>query len=137
MDVDHFKHINDTWGHAVGDQVLQELGRLMREIFRTEDVVCRFGGEEFAVLLVNQRGDNPTFPVDPSVFAERLRRETGKLRFTVGVSPISISIGVATYRFDGETAKKLLDSADKALYTAKRAGRNRVCFAAPGSLRAG
>ena len=134
LDVDHFKHFNDTWGHLVGDQVLCTIGKLMQSVFRADDLVCRFGGEEFAVLLRDHRS-KPTaeHPTQVLRFAERLRRQTQTLPLTSAdgqaLSRITISGGIATYPWDAGSAEELLRQADNALYLAKRSGRNQVCLA--------
>lgn len=124
MDIDHFKGINDTYGHRTGDTVLEHLGELCRQALRDMDTVGRMGGEEFAVLL--PQTDRP----HASEAAERLRRTIAAaeiplaqgrpLRFTV-------SIGVATLAEANTNIDTLLSQADEALYAAKNAGRNRVC----------
>lgn len=126
LDVDHFKNINDTHGHKAGDMVLQKLSDLLRLTLRTVDIIGRFGGEEFAVLL-----PETDLKVATEV-AERLREiiartgaelEDGRqLRFTV-------SIGVATLKDRHTSLDMLLNQADKALYQAKATGRDRVCVA--------
>lgn len=134
LDVDHFKLFNDTWGHAVGDRVLRILGDLMRSLFRSQDIVCRYGGEEFAVLLCDHRpGESKDHPKEVGQFAERLRQEAEKLRLTAEdgrvLSQITISGGIATFPWDCGSADELLLRADEALYRAKRNGRNRIYFA--------
>lgn len=119
FDIDKFKRVNDTYGHAMGDEVLKYLAASMLEITRKEDVCCRFGGEEF-VMLLPETDRHEAFQV-----AERLRR---KLESTV--SPcgeiVTISIGIATYPEDQEHPTALLEFADQCLYEAKRTGRNRT-----------
>jgi diguanylate cyclase (GGDEF)-like protein len=136
LDVDHFKSINDTWGHDVGDRVLCLLGGLMNNLFRSDDVVCRFGGEEFAILLCDHRkGGSKDHPTEVLKYAERLRvaAETLALAGDDGqaLANITISGGIATYPWDANNAEELLRRADEALYRAKRSGRNRIVFAAP------
>jgi two-component system cell cycle response regulator len=123
LDLDHFKRVNDTWGHPAGDEVLREVGALVRSCFRQEDVAFRLGGEEFAILV---RGQTHT---GARAAAERVRRvladavvpwEDQTIRFTA-------SVGVAT-GMPGDTAESasaLLNAADRALYRAKSGGRNR------------
>jgi len=121
-DLDHFKHINDTHGHPVGDVVLKATADRMRGLFRAYDSIGRYGGEEFLVVLP---GCDLATGIEQ---AERMR----KAICTQGVSvanttiPVSISIGVAATTYDGTESANLLLAADKALYAAKRAGRNRV-----------
>jgi diguanylate cyclase (GGDEF)-like protein len=130
VDVDHFKRINDTWGHAAGDAALHTVGQRLHAGIRKHDYIGRYGGEEFAILLSD---------IDQSEaldLAERLRcsiAETPCLwqqAETQSVIPIPLtaSFGVATYPLDGLSARELLDMADTAMYTAKHTGRNRVCL---------
>ncbi|SMB83396.1 sensor domain-containing diguanylate cyclase [Deinococcus hopiensis] len=126
LDVDHFKRFNDTYGHEAGDQVLIELGQLLRKQFRTEDVVCRYGGEEFAVVLP---GADLTAAHER---AEGLRQAVSRLSVEHGgetVGAISLSIGVSAYPVHGEDTGHLLGLADQALYRAKQMGRDRVMVA--------
>ncbi|MDD5250256.1 MAG: diguanylate cyclase [Rhodocyclaceae bacterium] len=122
IDVDHFKRLNDTYGHQAGDQVLVAMGELLRADTRTEDVACRYGGEEFLVLLPHM-----------SLEAARDRAETWRAHFaglTVQHGELAlqttISLGVAAYPNHGHSAEELTQSADLALYLAKHDGRNRV-----------
>jgi diguanylate cyclase (GGDEF)-like protein len=126
IDIDHFKKINDTWGHPVGDLVLRELGGLMRENFRRLDVPVRYGGEEFAVIL-------PETSLEEAInFAERFRIKVEKATFMNGREriPVTISLGVATLGnspiAEDLDADTLLQMADRALYQAKQSGRNRI-----------
>jgi diguanylate cyclase (GGDEF)-like protein len=130
VDVDHFKSINDTWGHAVGDAALYTVGQRLREGIRKHDSIGRYGGEEFAILLSNI--EQP----EALELAERLRcaiAETPCLwqrekTQSATCIPLTASFGLATYPSDGLTARELLDTADAAMYTAKHTGRNRVCL---------
>ena len=119
FDIDKFKRVNDTDGHAMGDEVLKYLAASILEIARKDDVCCRFGGEEFVMLLPE------TDRHDAFQLAERLRN---KLESTV--SPcgdvVTISIGIAMYPEDRAHADGLLELADQCLYEAKRTGRNRT-----------
>jgi diguanylate cyclase (GGDEF)-like protein/PAS domain S-box-containing protein len=124
IDVDHFKQVNDTRGHRQGDLVLAGLARLLRGMTREVDTVCRYGGDEFVVMLPE------TELPDALGKAEALRRAVEALQF-VGEGPaepqgVTVSIGVAGYR-RGRGEEELLREADEALYAAKRTGRNRVC----------
>ena len=122
IDVDHFKRFNDAHGHWAGDEVLVRLAVLMRTSARETDAPCRYGGEEFVLLLPNTRLD-----VAGRV-AERLRREFEVQRFDVGAestAQATISIGVAQLE-SGEDPEELVKRADAALYRAKGQGRNRV-----------
>jgi two-component system, cell cycle response regulator len=127
LDVDHFKSVNDTYGHDAGDKVLQELAARMRANTRTVDLCCRTGGEEFIMVLPNTATDLS------SRIAERLRRAMAGKSIECGVSelvPVTVSVGVASLDGADDTLEKLLKRADQALYTAKREGRNRVIVAA-------
>ena len=126
VDVDHFKMINDTHGHDVGDVVLQGLARRLTDSVRGMDIACRYGGEEFVLLM--PKTDNATV----HMIAERLRREIEEEPIGLGTNreqeiPVTVSIGVATST-GGETAPQMLKRADEALYRAKQQGRNRVEF---------
>ncbi|WP_123785206.1 diguanylate cyclase [Pseudazoarcus pumilus] len=122
LDIDHFKRVNDTWGHAVGDEVLQHFAEVVRQSLRRGDAAGRLGGEEFAVLLPGTGAE------DGRVLAERLREriETQPAVTSVGEIAITVSIGVAAL---GKRAEQALELADGALYRAKSSGRNRVCVA--------
>lgn len=122
MDLDHFKHVNDTFGHLVGDQVLQSVAQIMRFGIRQGDVPCRYGGEEFAILLPQANLTVAT------MVGERLREIVERTTIPTDKGPILIttSVGVASLTDDEEGFEALLERADGALYTAKREGRNRV-----------
>ncbi len=127
LDVDHFKRVNDTYGHAVGDEVLVEVGRRLRGAVRTTDLVARPGGEEFTVLV-------PHLPDDAALvrIGEALRRAVSDRPFptAAGALDVTVSIGAARRGAGVDTpAAALLDDADAALYAAKRRGRNRVVLA--------
>jgi len=126
LDIDHFKSINDSFGHPVGDEVLRELAIRSRGLLRGHDLMARIGGEEFAVLLPYTR---PPEAVD---IAERLRAAFAGIPVATqgGPVPVTISLGGAMLSTAGESFEGLLRRADVALYEAKRAGRNRVVFAA-------
>lgn len=122
IDFDHFKSINDRFGHAAGDAVLRGLGKLLLSHVRPNDLAVRMGGEEFAVVWQE---------VDAELamgLAERLRKSVAELSFETSVGPIqaTVSIGVAMPRTESEALEELLGRADSALYKAKREGRNRV-----------
>ena len=126
MDIDHFKRVNDTHGHAVGDRVLKEFAMRIGKNIRGVDLAARYGGEEFVVMM-------PETPVDWALMiAERLREEIADNPFEVGLKDgplnITVSIGVAASQAD-ETPSQLLEVADKALYAAKEGGRNKVVVA--------
>jgi diguanylate cyclase len=129
-DIDHFKQVNDTHGHLLGDRVLQTVAEVIRGSVKGRDVAARFGGEEFAILL-------PDTPLRGAlVLAEQIRQTVahGRIRRidrdeTVG--GVTISLGVANYR-PGETLEQWLERADRALYQSKQRGRNCVTAAAAG-----
>lgn len=129
FDIDHFKKVNDSFGHQSGDQVLKLLSALASKVMRSSDVVARYGGEEFAVVLPE------TAESGVGVFAERLRRGVEQLQIVVDelTIPITISLGVTTYQCGVHRHDKsaLIEAADQALYQSKRAGRNRVTTLAP------
>lgn len=122
LDIDHFKKVNDTWGHAAGDQVLRHLATLMREDLRKIDTVGRLGGEEFAVILPG--ADSAA----AEIFAERLRKQVAETPAQHGERsiPVTISIGVTEIKPLDVSAGDALTRADRALYRAKECGRNRV-----------
>ena len=122
FDLDHFKNVNDSFGHLAGDAVLRQLGILVKGRLRRDDVVARVGGEEFAILLpeVDSEGGRQT--------AEKLREAVDKFEFMFEGSPldVTISAGVAQWVDGVADAKDLVRIADEKLYEAKRSGRNRV-----------
>ena len=120
LDIDHFKSLNDTHGHLAGDNVLRDIAAALAECGREYDTIARYGGEEFAAVLP---GCSSALAVQ---VAERLRRAVEEAPTEV---PVTASCGVATYPYDGADVESLLGAADRALYTAKRAGRNQVCSA--------
>ena len=124
VDIDHFKRINDTWGHDAGDEVIRRVAALLRERFRETDIVARFGGEEFCVLAVNfdHRAAQPAFD-------ELLGRlEGAPVEFEGQRIPVTASIGVSALPHD--SLESLVSHADELLYAAKQSGRNRVALAA-------
>jgi len=134
MDLDHFKEVNDTYGHLVGSRTLEETGRLIKEALRAGDVAARFGGEEFAAFLLEANY------AQGIVAAERVRAALEQHEFSAsrmdspGVQTthrITISIGVAAYPDDATDPIQLVELADSALYRAKRSGRNRICAYRP------
>lgn len=126
IDLDHFKSVNDRFGHAGGDEVLRKFAETAREAMRTTDVIGRLGGEEFAVLMPE------TDQIQSGMAAERLRDAVAGRRMalsTGALAPVTISIGVANYK-PGEDRDRLIARADEALYDAKESGRNRTRLAA-------
>lgn len=124
FDIDNFKKINDTKGHAFGDEVLQAIGRELPTIYRTTDIVGRLGGDEFAVFLKDIPNDN-------------VRKHMGEVtykffsNFSVGEYTryvVTASIGASMYPKDGKNFEELYKSADQAVYAAKKHGRNRLVF---------
>ncbi|PWK50841.1 GGDEF domain-containing protein [Pleionea mediterranea] len=121
VDIDHFKSINDTYGHLAGDQVLQQVARSLESSVRKEDMVFRYGGEEFVILL------NATNLPNARLTAERIRMELeakSMKGLEVNLS-VTASVGVSEWQ-DGEQANTLFHRADQALYSAKQSGRNQV-----------
>jgi diguanylate cyclase (GGDEF)-like protein len=124
IDIDRFKRLNDTYGHAVGDHVLREVAQAIASAVREGDVPARFGGEEFVVLL---RNPGPQVAVE---VGERVRRAVADLDLRrLGVAQVSVSVGVAVADRPDTELNEVIDQADRALYRAKRAGRDRVVAA--------
>jgi len=126
LDIDHFKRINDTWGHAAGDEVLKSVGKLLRESCRVYDVPGRYGGEEFCIVLPETRMGNT------EVVAERIRQRFESTELSCGGESVVVtaSIGIAGMDEPASTGilspGALIDRADRALYSAKSRGRNRI-----------
>jgi diguanylate cyclase (GGDEF)-like protein len=132
LDLDHFKRVNDTYGHLAGDEVLKAIARLLESEIREYDSAGRFGGEEFAVLVAESTA------ADIVAIAERLRRRVTELEILAPtdagertIAGLSASIGVAVYPSSGTTLEQLLLTADSAVYTAKSNGRNQVVTLSP------
>ncbi len=125
IDLDNFKNINDTYGHALGDLFLTSLSSLLNQKTRSTDVCCRYGGEEFVIVMPTASLEEAAQRVD------QLRVEFGKIKIETGKKEVSVTLsaGVACYPLHGDNDKSLLDAADRALYTAKAKGRNRVVVA--------
>jgi diguanylate cyclase (GGDEF)-like protein len=121
-DLDHFKAVNDHYGHPGGDEVLRAFGDLIRQHSRSSDICCRYGGEEFLLVLPEMAKDNAV------ARAEQLCLAMSNFAVPFGASAIKVtgSFGVATFPQDGRTAGELIAAADRALHAAKAAGRNRV-----------
>ncbi|HYJ46727.1 MAG TPA: GGDEF domain-containing protein [Pyrinomonadaceae bacterium] len=131
MDLDHFKNVNDTYGHLVGNQTLEEIGGVIIRSLRAGDVAARFGGEEFAAFLLDAQyaqgvvaAERVRSAVEEHLFAAK-RRSSSELEDRT--LHITISVGVAAYPDDAQDPIELVELADTALYRAKRDGRNRVC----------
>jgi diguanylate cyclase (GGDEF)-like protein len=127
IDIDHFKVLNDTFGHHVGDQLLRDVTSILMKDMREVDTVARYGGEEFVIILPETTETGAAF------VAQRLRRAVDQAKFFAGsphsVQHLTISIGVAVYDTDAQFKRDLIEFADAALYAAKHAGRNRVmCY---------
>ena len=123
LDIDKFKTINDTYGHDVGDEVIISLANELISTQRSSDVVCRFGGEEFVILL-------PNTPIEGAVHtAENIRKNIENIILEINNKQISftVSIGVSSIKQDETNIEKALKRADEALYSAKENGRNKVC----------
>ena len=122
LDIDFFKKVNDTYGHAAGDIVLEEVARIIKSCTRNVDTAARYGGEEFVVMF------NNTTPSAAMTIAERIRKlvEDKVILYDGQNIEVTISIGVSSYNFDNESAKSIVERADNALYESKRNGRNCV-----------
>ena len=126
LDLDHFKKVNDSFGHSVGDEVLKVVGQVLRESCRVYDVAGRYGGEEFCVVLPETRVGNT------KMVAERIRSRLAETELPVGSSSITVTASIGVAGMDSVSdegvvsAAALLDRADRALYAAKHHGRNRV-----------
>jgi len=124
LDIDHFKAINDTYGHLAGDKALRGLAALIRAEVRPTDIVARYGGEEFVLVLPETDGPGAL------TLAERLRARVAGHAISVTAdqtASLTVSIGLASYPDKTDSVQKLVSAADRALYAAKSAGRNRVC----------
>ncbi len=134
MDIDHFKTVNDTYGHMTGSQTLEEVGTCITRALRAGDVAARFGGEEFAAFMLDAdiaqglvAAERVRTAVEQYAFTTTRHNSTGDLR----KHRITISIGVAAFPDDARDPIELIELADTALYRAKRSGRNRVCAYRP------
>jgi len=122
-DIDHFKNLNDVYGHGAGDYVLSAFGNLVNAQIRGSDIACRYGGEEFTIILPEATAQDAPWR------ANDLREKVRSLKLTYGgreLPTVTISMGVSTYPVNGTTSEELLNAADAALYKAKLAGRDRV-----------
>jgi diguanylate cyclase (GGDEF)-like protein len=123
IDIDHFKQFNDTYGHDVGDLLLRAFAELLIEHFRDSDVPCRYGGEEFTLILINSPHE------ETEARARELQRSVLELAVNLGdgrVPPPTLSIGISSYPEHGDSAEALMRAADQALYAAKAQGRNTI-----------
>jgi diguanylate cyclase (GGDEF)-like protein len=122
VDIDHFKLCNDKYGHLVGDMVLKEASSIMKKNLREIDIIGRYGGEEFSVILPE------TLKKDAAMVAERLRSSVEQTKISAYDENIdvTISIGISTFPDDTDEPNQLIDKADQMLYKAKEQGRNRV-----------
>jgi diguanylate cyclase (GGDEF)-like protein len=123
IDIDHFKQVNDTYGHLAGDKVLISVAQALIRSLRPSDMPVRYGGEEFSVFLPGTTEENA------KIIAERIRRNVENMTITLhdnNLLQVTVSIGFAE-RIENDTVASLIDRADKALYHAKQNGRNRVC----------
>jgi diguanylate cyclase (GGDEF)-like protein len=127
LDIDHFKRLNDEYGHKIGDVTLQRVSETLRACVRGQDRVYRYGGEEFLVVFADadlRLG---------GLLAERLRAAVERMQLISNgsepASPVTISIGVAAFPDDGQHLEALIDTADQAMYASKQCGRNRVTLA--------
>ena len=127
VDIDHFKLLNDTYGHTAADAVLREWSELLKAKFRGSDIVCRYGGEEFVIILPDISADDARQRLEQlrSDLARMVVREEGHL-----IQAVTVSIGVANYPLHGRNSQSLLQAADQAMYRAKEMGRNRIEIAA-------
>jgi len=128
LDIDHFKQVNDTWGHQVGNRALAHIAAILRQNVRRLDIPCRYGGEEFAIILPD------TGLASASQVGERIRRAIAQTPLLNNGEELSltVSLGIAIYRVDQPIqATELIAHADHYLYKAKQEGRNRVCHPEP------
>jgi len=124
IDLDHFKSVNDNYGHLTGDRVIKALSRLLQERLRKTDTIGRYGGEEFGVILFNSNAENAERTMNEIRESfSRIRQRDGDKDFFV-----TLSCGIASFP-DYEDALRIGEEADKALYAAKRCGRNRTVVA--------
>lgn len=123
IDIDHFKKYNDEYGHVAGDEVLYNVAQSMVKSLRSLDIVCRYGGEEFAIIL-SQTNKEQALQV-----CQRL------MRLMRARSPVTVSVGIASAPEDTRSKEELIEAADQALYQAKHLGRNRTCYHAKGEIQ--
>jgi len=125
LDIDHFKQVNDTYGHQAGDAVLNSLAKIFKKYLREVDIAARYGGEEFAAILPESDETNA------HAVAERIRKTVAETPFLLpggNAAPVTVSIGVACYPGYAANMDQIVEHADQAMYLAKQTGRNRVCI---------
>ncbi len=124
IDIDHFKRYNDTYGHLVGDAILREISRVIKDNLRQIDLIGRYGGEEFSIILTQTDKGGAKF------VAERIRQAVENKLIKVYDEDLkaTVSIGVAVFPDDAKEMQDLIEKSDEALYKAKESGRNRICF---------
>jgi len=129
FDIDWFKEVNDTYGHTTGDMILKELGEVIRRYTRSSDLVARYGGDEFVVVMTSANKDQAL------IYADSIRETIASTKISVceGANPIGVNIsgGVSSFPVDGKSTADLIQVADEALYRAKREGRGRIFPARP------
>ncbi|MGL1956322.1 MAG: diguanylate cyclase [Colwellia sp.] len=126
IDADHFKSVNDNYGHHVGDIALKEISKILLSSCRETDIACRYGGEEFIILAKSNNID------EVKVFAERIRKTIETTPFNIGNKKLiylTVSVGISSYNGNSSDCSGIVASADKALYQAKKSGRNCICIA--------
>ncbi len=126
IDIDHFKRFNDVFGHEAGDTILRSFADLLRSFFRGDDVICRYGGEEFALILPESNEQDAAIRLNQ--FRENVKRMT-VVHETRTLDPVSVSVGVAAFPKHGDSIEALLRAADQALYVSKAEGRDQVNIA--------
>ena len=129
IDIDHFKRINDTWGHQAGDAILRQVGDRLRTTIRQNDFVGRYGGEEFAIVLTETDQHGAEAIAERLLIALNERPCTWETEEATTIIPVTASIGIAVYGQHGTSRETLIESADRAMYHAKQCGRNRTCTA--------
>ena len=123
FDIDHFKRLNDEFGHLLGDDVMRQVSNLFTQNLRKADVACRYGGEEFAIIVPETTGE------DAYAVADKLRRVIGQTPFPGVPRSVTVTAGIASYPVNGTSRDELVKAADEALYAGKQAGRNTVVTA--------
>ena len=126
IDIDDFKSYNDEFGHQAGDEILQDIARILSEHSRKMDWVCRYGGEEFAVILPR------TLKKEAIMIAERLREKIAKYSFlhieSIPDKKLTISLGISSFPDDAGDNSAIITRTDKQLYRAKQLGKNKICY---------